>query len=223
MSTYIRWQGKVRETKTVVQILDLAHPDSVFTPDPHRWGVLCLDHSAAANFPTSQIAWTEAGHPLRWCTVCNGSATPVVEEAAACTHAFKTGATCSREAGHKGKHKPAATLQEQVDAVVEDAVAGVYNSLTAKGQHFMRLVGTHFFDFFDGGIAEHEGNWGSNMAGQAYGTIGVKETSMAGIMNGTLKAGLWTTTEDDQDAGNGLWWSLTKLGAAVANYAATQA
>lgn len=107
MSTYIRWQGKVRETKTVVQILDLAHADSELDVDGDlRWATFCMDHGLFVTHPTSQLAWDHAAHPLGWCGGCNGSDTPesVVEEAA-CTHTFKSGEACGRLAGHRGKHQ----------------------------------------------------------------------------------------------------------------------
>jgi hypothetical protein len=94
--SYIRWEGKVRETQTRVQILDLADPDSKFTRADSRWAALCLDHNALATFPTSQAVWDRSAHPLSW---CEGCAAP-----APCGHAVK-GSTCVRESGHRGKHR----------------------------------------------------------------------------------------------------------------------
>lgn len=92
MSTYIRWEGKNRETGTRVQILDLAHPDSTFAGDGGlRWGTMCLSHNFLQRHATSQTAWDASAHPLGWCPGClktNSAeqrvsdilATPVVEK-----------------------------------------------------------------------------------------------------------------------------------------------
>jgi len=129
MSTYIRWEGTVRETKTRVQILDLLGEGSEFSPERdadtgkvvNRWATLCMDHSIIVTHSASQLAWDHAAHPLGWCEFCNGTATPIVEAPAEvaealglCSHTFKTGATCSREAGHRGKHKPAEAAPVEV-------------------------------------------------------------------------------------------------------------
>jgi hypothetical protein len=83
MSTYIRWEGKVRETGMRVQILDLAHQDSEFDVDGgNRWGTICMDHSILVTHPTSQLAWDHAAHPLTWCDICRDGEPepePVVE------------------------------------------------------------------------------------------------------------------------------------------------
>lgn len=90
--------------------------------------------------------------------------------------------------------------------------AVAFDHLTVKGQAFMTAVGTRQYDFFDDGMVEHSGNYGSNLAGGDKG--------MSGVMNGTRKAGLWhVTAEQDGDAGE--WWSLTALGAEVALHAAS--
>lgn len=81
MSKSIRWEGKVRETKTTVQIVDLTAPDSEFDAERdlvtgkviNRWATICVDHSIIVTHPTSQLAWDHAAHPLGWCEVCNGS------------------------------------------------------------------------------------------------------------------------------------------------------
>lgn len=92
-------------------------------------------------------------------------------------------------------------------------------SLTANGKAFMTLVGQRHFDFFDGGIVEGEGNWGSCLSDQlAYGT-GKSVKSSSGIMSATKKAGLWLNEEQDGDT----WWALTALGADVANALAKEA
>lgn len=88
--------------------------------------------------------------------------------------------------------------------------AAVAATLTAKGREFMRAVGNGEFSFFDGGIVAGEGSWGSVMSGEHF----TSTRSASGVMSGTMKAGLWTVTEDSGDAGS--WWALTEAGEAVA-------
>ena len=94
-------------------------------------------------------------------------------------------------------------------------------ALTPAGKEFMLLVGQRKFDFFDEGIVEHSGNWGEHMAWQAAGKMGKTRRSMGGIMArlGSDELGLWYVNEDDGQ----MWWSLTALGADVANTLAAQA
>lgn len=90
------------------------------------------------------------------------------------------------------------------------------SKLTKNGKAFMALVGNGYFDYFDDGIVEGGGNWGGNLADQAYGPLGVGRKSMPGIMS-RLIAGdldLWTREVHEED--NDTWWALTALGAAVA-------
>jgi hypothetical protein len=94
------------------------------------------------------------------------------------------------------------TATEIVDAI---------NALTENGKAFMRQVGQHGFDFFDGGIVEGEGNWGKNLAQQL--AVAATPRSASGIMNRTAKLGLWTVGTDDDGE---YWWKLTALGAEVA-------
>jgi hypothetical protein len=97
-----------------------------------------------------------------------------------------------------------------------------YEGLTAKGQALMTQIGTWKGSFFDDGIVEGSGAWGEVLAGELDLTaIGAKSVkSVAGILVGTKKAGLWNVTKaetgDDSD-----FWSLTALGAEVARYAAS--
>lgn len=99
---------------------------------------------------------------------------------------------------------------------------GTYEGLTAKGQALMTQIGTWNGSFFDDGIVEGSGAWGEVLAGELdLNALGAKNAkSVAGILVGTKKAGLWYVTpaeaQDDSD-----FWSLTALGAAVAQYAAS--
>jgi hypothetical protein len=98
------------------------------------------------------------------------------------------------------------TSQDQINAVV--------SQLTAKGEETMKAVGNHELSFFDGGIVEHEGIWGECLVSE----MGHKSS---GVINRLRDLGLWDATDqgsDDADAG--MWWSLTALGADVANYLA---
>jgi hypothetical protein len=101
--------------------------------------------------------------------------------------------------------------QNIAQASTGDILAAIA-SLTDAGKAFMTQVGQHGFDFFDDGIVEGSGNYGRNMAEQMKDVKSVKSAS--GIMNRTTKLGLWTTSETESDAG--MWWSLTALGAEVA-------
>jgi len=99
---------------------------------------------------------------------------------------------------------------------VDQAIA----AMTPAGRHFMRLVGARHFDFFDNGIIAGEGNWGPNMAQQAASEMGKSARSLGGIMArlAAPNLGLWHVVV--QDSGTGkveAWWTLTELGAEVAN------
>jgi hypothetical protein len=67
-TTTVKWQGKVRETKTTVRIED--HGKGA---DP-RWSMTCEDHSKTATRKTSTEVWSESAHPLTWCTGCQKAA-----------------------------------------------------------------------------------------------------------------------------------------------------
>lgn len=201
MSAYIRWEGKNRETGTRTQVIDLLHADAEFDAERdsngkvvNRWMVLCMDHSMLVTSHNLETALSLSAHPLAWCESCQDME-PTPQEQGVVDQG-----------------------QANLEAMIAEQEA--YDKLTPKGKHFMRLVGSHFFDFFDDGIVANSGNWGENMAAQAYTALGVKPTSMPGIMNGTLKAGMWFTSKDDGNDGD--FWYLTELGAAVARYAATQ-
>jgi hypothetical protein len=99
--------------------------------------------------------------------------------------------------------------------------AAIAATLTPKGQEFMQAVGLGQFSFFDEGIVENSGAWGSVLSGEGFASV----RSASGIMNATKKAGLWhhcpASAQDGPEAGG--WWSLTAEGAAVALYLAAQA
>jgi hypothetical protein len=63
-TTTVKWEGKVRESKTVVRILDAGKG-----ADP-RWSMQCVDHGRTADRKTSTEAWTDAAHPKSWCPTC---------------------------------------------------------------------------------------------------------------------------------------------------------
>lgn len=104
------------------------------------------------------------------------------------------------------------------------AVTDTLTNMTTAGVEFMTLVGNRHFDFFDDGIVIHGGNWGPNMASQAASAMGKTRRSMGGIMARLADAelGLWTVTNQESGIGNKVeaWWSLTQLGADVANFLA---
>jgi hypothetical protein len=60
----VKWRGKVRETKTVVSILDAGKDAKA------RWITVCEDHKKRATHPNSTEAWAQAAHPTAWCSKC---------------------------------------------------------------------------------------------------------------------------------------------------------
>lgn len=93
-------------------------------------------------------------------------------------------------------------------SVVEEAIT----QLTAKGRETMDAVGRGWTSFFDNGICEYSGIWGDNLTGE----LGHKSS---GVINQLVKLGLfYVSPMQDDDPSN--WYSLTKLGADVANYLA---
>lgn len=90
--------------------------------------------------------------------------------------------------------------------------ADVIKSLTPKGRDAMTQIGLGKVSFFDGGIIEGEGSWGGCLVDD----LGHKSS---GVLNRLLTLGLFEHTDaaeqDDQNAGG--WWTLTALGADVAN------
>lgn len=93
-----------------------------------------------------------------------------------------------------------------------EAIEAVVAQLTAKGRETMTSVGRCELSFFDEGIVENSGIWGECLCSE----MGHKSS---GVVNQLKKLGLWLTSpggeDDDSD-----WWSLTALGADVANYLA---
>lgn len=93
-------------------------------------------------------------------------------------------------------------------ATIEQAVAG----LTDKGRETMRAVGAGETSFFDSGIVEHSGIWGDNLTGE----LGHKSS---GVINRLRAVGLFESHPQSGDEPSD-WWTLTALGADVANYLA---
>ena len=99
------------------------------------------------------------------------------------------------------------------------AAAVAYDSLTAKGQELMAVIGNWSGSFFDDGIVEGSGAWGEVIAQEGCVTATVK--GMAGVLTGTKKAGIWNVTPAEQGDDSDFWY-LTALGAEVALHAAAQ-
>lgn len=99
-----------------------------------------------------------------------------------------------------------------------------YATLTPAAREFMALVGHRRFDFFDDGIEEHSGNWGSHMTWQAAEMLQVTKFRVAGIQSGLAASPLWLVSAPQPTNGNDgkldTWWTLTALGAEVAKLAA---
>lgn len=82
---YIRQERKNRASGTVVQVLDLAHPDAEFEQETHdeydddgnviatvvdqRWMTVCLDHGTLCTHSTIVLAESHAAYP-EWCGEC---------------------------------------------------------------------------------------------------------------------------------------------------------
>jgi hypothetical protein len=80
--------------------------------------------------------------------------------------------------------------------------------MTAKGIETMTAVGRGQLSFFDDGIVEGSGIWGECLVSE----MGHKSS---GVINRLRDLGLWVFTDSDEDPSG--WWSLTALGADVAN------
>lgn len=93
----------------------------------------------------------------------------------------------------------------------QNTTADVIKSLTAKGRDAMTEIGHGRVSFFDGGIVEGEGSWGGCLVDD----LGHKSS---GVLNRLRDLGLFTQTAADEqdDAQAGGWWTLTALGADVA-------
>ena len=90
-------------------------------------------------------------------------------------------------------------------------ITEVINSLTAKGRETMTAIGKGELTFFDEGIVEHSGSWGSALTEE----MGHKSS---GVLNRLRDMGLLYNTPDDSDIDAGDWWALTALGAEVAQH-----
>lgn len=117
-------------------------------------------------------------------------------------------------------------LEQTLPVILADEpspAAEAYEGLTAKGKALMAQIGTWRGSFFDDGIVEHSGAFGEVLAGELdLALIGVKSVKgVAGVLNGTAKAGLWTVIPKEQGEDSD-YWMLTALGADVAHYAAKQ-
>lgn len=103
------------------------------------------------------------------------------------------------------------TNNEIPTAEITAAIAG----LTKAGRATMLAVGRGQLSYFDEGIIEGSGIWGECLTGE----MGHKSS---GVVNRLAKVGLWDVTID-RESQDGAWWSLTALGAAVANHLAAEA
>lgn len=88
--------------------------------------------------------------------------------------------------------------------------AAVIAQLTVKGREAMTAIGQHKVSYFDDGIVEGSGSWGSCLTED----LGHKSS---GVLNRLEALGLFTTTDTGEPEDAGFWWELTDLGADVAN------
>lgn len=91
-------------------------------------------------------------------------------------------------------------------AEIQAAVA----KLTRKGLETMHAIGAGHTSFFDNGIVEDSGIWGDNLTGE-LGHLS------SGVINQIAKLGLLESHDHGSDEASN-WWTLTALGADVANY-----
>ena len=82
-------------------------------------------------------------------------------------------------------------------------------TLTAKGLATMTAIGNGELSYFDDGIVANSGIWGECLTGE----LGHKSS---GVIVQLVKQGMFTTSESSED-NDGTWYSLTELGAEVAN------
>lgn len=80
--------------------------------------------------------------------------------------------------------------------------------LTAKGLETMKAIGNQELSFFDDGVVAGSGIWGSNLSEEMG-------HASSGVINRLKALGLFEHVADEEDAGG--WWTLTALGADVAN------
>lgn len=68
---YVRQEARNRETCTLIQVLDLDHPNSEWLGiDGNRWATMCLDHGTICTHPTLALARSLAAKPSGWCEDC---------------------------------------------------------------------------------------------------------------------------------------------------------
>ena len=88
-----------------------------------------------------------------------------------------------------------------------NATAAAIAQLTAKGRETMEAIGLQELSFFDEGVVEGSGSWGGSISGDMG-------HHSSGVINRLRDMGLFRS----EDVGDyDLWWTLTELGAAVAN------
>jgi hypothetical protein len=87
--------------------------------------------------------------------------------------------------------------------------------MTAAGTALMTAIGNWTGSFFDGGIVAGEGIWHDNLTGEAAGAPGVPATpkGVAGVIRRLAETGYLDISDNGED---GVWVSLTALGAATA-------
>lgn len=66
---YIRQERRNRASGTVVQVLDLAHPDAEFDAADGRWATVCTDHGSICVHDSIHLAESHAAYP-EWCGDC---------------------------------------------------------------------------------------------------------------------------------------------------------
>jgi hypothetical protein len=113
------------------------------------------------------------------------------------------------------------THNHAADCDCDTCASAAVEKLTDAGRAFMYAVGAQHFDFFDEGINEGSGNWGEGMSWQFAKMTDRKPRSVSGVMSRLSTSGLWNVS--DAGDGDGNWWSLTALGAAVARKLASDA
>lgn len=93
-----------------------------------------------------------------------------------------------------------------------NAATTAIEKMTAKGLETMTAIGQGQTSFFDEGIVENSGIWGECLAGE----LGHKSS---GVINRLVTLGLLTDCGDQSEPGfdAGHWYTLTAVGAEVAN------
>lgn len=88
-------------------------------------------------------------------------------------------------------------------------------TMTAAGTALMTAIGNWTGSFFDGGIVANEGIWHENLTDEAAGAPGLPKTpkGVAGVIRRLSEQGYLDVSDQGED---GVWVSLTALGAATA-------